>query len=169
MLFKFSRSLSKENTFFPENSFFLTFWHFFSNSSFWDAFYLKSALFNGFEKIQLLFHWNPSVFPKSTEILGVLRFLEQYYALRRIVLINYQFWQFWKASRTFLKKHIVFSKKNPIFEGVEESQTKFPLERLFEKNRPCVAALKKFRSFLEKTQLFSQGILKSERFRFENS
>ena len=107
---------------------------------------------------------------KKTKILTALRNLKQFYALRRIVVRNYQFYQFWKRPRTFWEKPMNFSKKNPTFECLDVSQLKIPHETLFKKTRPCLATLKKFRFFLEKkTHLSSQENLNSERFCFENS
>ena len=67
MLLKTFKEIFGKTSIFPGNPIFLTFRHFWSNKSFWDAFYMKSALFSGFGKFQLLLHWNPSVFPKKKQ------------------------------------------------------------------------------------------------------
>ena len=65
VLLKFFKEFFEKNIIFSRNSKFLTFRPFSSNNSFWVAFYLKSALFSGFEKFQLRLHWNLSLFPKN--------------------------------------------------------------------------------------------------------
>ena len=140
-----------------------------SNNSSWEAFYLNSALFNGFEKFRLLLHWNPSVFPKKNETLTALTIPKQYYALKPIVIKTFPNLVNFETFKYFWKEKYRFFQENPFFECYEGSQPKRTLETLLNKTKPRAAALRKLMSVFEKNNLSSQKNLNSERFCFENS
>ena len=127
-------------------------------------------MFSGFEKFQLLPQWNPSNFPKKTERLTALRILQQYYALRPIVVKTITKISDYQNFRGLFGRNIVgFLKKTRFLNAMRSLIQKDHLKHFLKKTRPRAAVLRERRFFLEKNHLSSQENLSSERFRFESS
>ena len=141
-----------------------------SNNSFWDAFYLKSALFSGFKKFQLLLHWNPSVFPKKTGRLTAFRILQQYYALRPTVVKTITKISDYQNFRGLFGRNIVgFLKKTHFLNAMRSLIQKDHLKHFLKKLGHVQPLWENVGFFSKKNHLSSQENLSSERFRFETS